>query len=131
MPHGVAEVDADALVRPDFVDLTRRRRPRELQHAAAAAVRGRDEQQVIVPPDRRGDVDALVRRVRPAPFERAGVGIEARDLAVGEHDELGTAVEIDQDRRRIAVLEVLRLPRGLARSRRRARRRRGPCRRRW
>src|SRR5689334_15222718 len=69
---------------------------------------------MVVAPDRRGDVDALVGRVGPAPLERAGVGIETGNLTVSKDDDLWPAVEVDQDGRRVAVVEVLRLPNGLA-----------------
>ena len=47
------------------------------------------------------------KRHSSAPVSR----IEPRDVAKGEDHDLGPAVEIDQQRRGVAVVEILRLPR--------------------
>src|ERR1043165_8179014 len=83
----------------------------ELQHAAAAVVTARDEQQVVGAPNRRARVQAEVDRMRMTPKQVAVVWIDAYDFAKHERHELVLPVNVDDDRRRSRVFEVVFLPR--------------------
>ena len=78
----------------------------QLDHAAAGAVGGRHEQQVIRRrPDRRADVEAPVGLVRMGPQRLPGRGIEPDDYVAAEVEQLLLAVHVDdRSARRARVL---------------------------
>ena len=81
----------------------------------AGVVLGRHEQQVVRTPHRRRDRDRVVRLERHLPLQIAVVRVDADHRAVQQRDELLEPADVDQDRRRVDVAEIVLAPRDACR----------------
>ena len=85
--------------------------PVQVDHPAAAVVRGGDEQGVVGPPQRHADVEAELVGVGMAPQAPAVLRIEADHLLLAEHDQLRLAVDVDQKGRAGSKVDLGAAPR--------------------
>ena len=95
---------------PELADRCAAVRLAQLESAAAAAVRRRDHQDVVRSPDGRAHRKAVLCWMRVPPQELTVFRTEPDHFLRRQGDNLGLAIDVDQERRRMGVLEGETLP---------------------